>query len=130
MVGQAGVEVEQMMLRDHIEAMVKALPKRLPDDPVPDWYYPKIATEAWAAGVEALIAHKPCGGTNTVCPMGEAFSECSHPLVQMDACPGPHTVIVKGDGTKLYADWNKTGTASGIGAVMRNVPLPSEWRME
>lgn len=111
-------------MSDHIEAMVKALPKRLPDDPVPDWYYPKIAAEVWAAAIEALIAHEPCGGTNKPnMPDYDTYFE------RWGRCEGPHTVIDKGDGTKLYAEQSRPVDVL-IGTLVTLEAWPSEWRIE
>lgn len=90
------------------------------------------AVKAWAAGVGALIAHEPCGGTE--------YIQHPQPLIKTgQRCPGPHTVIDRGDGSKLYADvqaktpkWVTNPddpTRAWIDFDLR-IPLPSEWRIE
>jgi len=102
---------------------------------IEEWLYPsvveeKIAAEAWAAGVAAVIAHEPCGGTGFRCErenrpiVGDPVSD---PCPKPTKCPGPHTVTDTGDGL-LYADGHTVGEMVGrIGAL---IALPSEWRIE
>jgi hypothetical protein len=85
--------------------------------------FTQAAVNAWAAGVEAVIAHAPCGGTNVL--TNYIFTDRTH--VEADGvieCDGPHTVIDKGDGTKLYAD--RVQAARLVGTVV----WPSDWRIE
>jgi hypothetical protein len=105
-----------------IEA-IAAVIRDLGHDPKAD------AGRAWAAGVEAVIAHAPCGGTNYV-KTGKLISvEGQGHLPQSVECSGPHTVIDKGDGTNLYADTHLVGTYMGREKMVL-VPLPSDWRIE
>jgi hypothetical protein len=127
-----------------IEA-IAAVIRDLGHDPKAD------AGRAWAAGVEAAIAHAPCGGTNIGAQtspgearfdtddhdhdwrdgnniIGGPFLECLCGATA-DSCPGSHTVIDKGDGTKLYADTHLVGTYMGREKMVL-VPSPSKWRIE
>ncbi len=120
-------------MSDHIEAMARAWQKQSgvwPYDDLPDMAREDVRAdvrEVWAAGVGALIAHKPCGGKGWDCPVHTNVHDFEDGCGA--DCPGPHTVIVKGDGTKLYADpWMVVQyEAETPGAI---APLPSEWRIE
>ena len=93
-------------------------------DGAPDWMTQPIDVSG-VVDVGELVAHKPCAGT------GERRQH--HHLRNgrtveggYVVCPGPHTVIDKGDGTKLYAD---KGTLRDMLLALRG-QLPSEWRIE
>lgn len=119
-------------MSDHIEAMARELFKvdedgwiaLFSDDDRTDAR--RVAAKVWAAGVEPLIAHKPCGGGG----IKLAYDPATMHGPTAVPCLGPHTVIVKGDGTKLYADVTKASRllVDKIDAAI--VPLPPEWRIE
>lgn len=117
-------------MSDHIEAMAREIAEHFEAfcDDAPVWPSEvtnrEVAADVWAAGIEALIAHQPCGGTGC-----ENDPDARLEAVEDPCCDGPHTVIDKGDGTKLYAN-----PALLIEAFVDQwtayIPLPSEWRIE
>ena len=115
-------------MTDHIEAMARRWADGAGSLPFDD-FHPDIQqairnrmADIWAAGVEAVITHEPCGGKGWDCPVHTNVHDFEDGCGA--DCPGPHTVIVKGDGTKLYAE----ETLFTLHLMDR--AGPSEWRIE
>lgn len=120
-------------MSDHIEAIARTIS----GDDEPDADELAWATEAWAAAIEELIAHQLCNGTNertvTLLSVNLAGEQHQKPM-GTEPCPGPHTVIDKGDGTKLYADNVGVGgrfpVRELIDALRHRGAWPTGWRVE